>query len=1108
MELFQDRYPELVASLSKTAGAIAKLKGEAATWPQEVYSELLRRLPWLSDYEVNINLDKVDDQRGFAFGNADVTNITQRPEDEHTGAGIPHIQIPVIIAENSLKPFSVFLDGQEVLPLTEDRVREILFNPATFDLIDNNLRDPSLMDSLMPPSRSGPYMGGEYKAAADTSKNMASANGLQPQLRHLRTFLDGLTQEQQQDWARHVVVLSDLRKEGKMKEYAALSAQLRKKYPLPVSEAKTASDKTAGIPKGLSRLAPSPNSRDPRMVGAAMRHFAHVDGQQSAYDLAKGEGSKAIRHALSGRDRRREARDIFQNHTHPRGGPLKKLSFKHISEEQWSALYQNPKVQALYQKHQDWKNPEIENVVYGLASKIYGYHPKTASSFTFQQIESAVRKAVDCRFNGHSSDDTLKACDPGTLKACDPGSSNSADARVRVREMLDKEVILSKGYDSPKCWKMGWKLKSDGTAELLGSPIAVTQEWVETKTKEASVKAEALGLNIVKQASGESFEDIRRAAERAVNIKYNGEHDCDADISSVPLPAKERPPFERRMRVKEMLLDGLILSQGDYDSCKTFRLGWKLKANGEVELIGTPTPVTHKWIEATKQKEASAAGRKYKSASLLKAIALDIPQQHADAFAEKIAHDRTLQVGFKRSGIGPVLVEVFEDCERQDQNARLAKIASSILPTVSTFHKLPGGMFLVKQANVGAFNEQQAQGEMVSQEQAGEAMGPEQAQAMKPGDTATAVDDPVDPEAQEVGSLKAKPIDTFGEYKVQGTDGAEMLGWVFPNTLSWGDFAPSGVHLFTNGAVFAVQAGIAGEMVGASVNLPKGPMSGEGVFYFIEDGEAFATEPITISGSAAGPGGTPQMMATDAIGNQISITVSPGLAAPVRAGESEYAIPTTWKFMPLTNQVELFEAPEQMQKMSEYKSALGQVELSFNGAYHLRGRCGLSKISRELREDLDPVSAEFMLGLLGVDGARSKTLIKEARRRNSVKIAGLKTIQTLAEKYEEATKTAAEKVAGGLKVLELQQDLTKEAASLEDEQTVDHVLALNFISPDNLQTFIEYIPELDQTSKHIAEMLFASYLGEHSMPEKALERCMKALEETIESLKAIEHSEG
>ncbi len=789
--LFLDNLPGLDASFRKEAGFSSRLSETPENWPQELTSELLKQLPYLSDYDLNVNLSKVDPQRGFAFGYADVSNKTERPEQEHTEAGLPHIRIPLVVQERAVRPFSVFLDGKSILPLNEERVRGILFNPTTFDLSVAQPRDPSLVEPLMPPQRSGVGMGGEYKMASAQTKTAA-------------------------------------------------------------------------------------------MEGAG----GHYEGDSGVSDVVDMWLEKLKKH---------NARPIPTEDAEKVA--MVKEAFNHISKPQWDAIYKSDGIQKLVEKHGTPAHPEVTNKVYELATKTFGFHPK----------------------------------------------------------------IYSK------------------------SP--------ESKALEAKAKA---------QGQGQS------------------------------------------------------------------------------------------------QKPQT------KTASLLRAIAPTISASDRDAFIDKVASDATLRAGFRRSGISPTLIEVMDGTKYASTHEMMEDLADRIAPTAVTIQKLPGGDFFVKRANTGAFVPPQAEGEVVPGADAAEAIGQEQALAMQPGQTATAVVDPV--EEQPLFESNEKIVDEFGEWLVVDGMGNRIMGWAFPTTLAWdGNFTPEPIALFTNGSVYAFQDVIAGELVGKGTTFPNDPPRGDGVFYATEGGKAVCTAPITIGSSAMGPDGSPMFMGQDMMGNPVQIHHAEGLTTPTRVSDVEYAIPKTWRFMRLNNQTQLSQDPIQMNKAAAVRSAASEVTLSFNGSFHLNGGCGLSKLASQLTQDLDPVSAEHMLGVLGVSGTRVKSKLAEARKKGSIKIAGLKTITLFGERFREEVKTASAFIQA---LPNLRRNLIKEAAAMEDEATVDNLLALNFINPENLGIFVSYMPQLEETSEKLAEMLLSSYLGQSQLPEGAIERGMKNLEEILSSLKAIQHAEA
>lgn len=858
--LYLDRLPEQDRDFKKLAAFASRLSEQAENWPQELTSELFKQLPFLSDYDVNVNLDRVEPQRGFAFGYADVASKTERPEVEHAETGIPHIRIPLVIIERAVKPFSIFLDGELVLPLTEHRVREILFNPATFDLSTSQPRDPSLVEAMMPPQRTG-MGGGETKTASDDRKERAKR----------------------------------------------------------------------GVRAGA-------------VAGAA--------GGALGSHLSPLERMHVVDHAKN------------QTHLNVQNHPDKMV--------------------------RDWAKERLHHANVGK---------------------------------------TLRGGAKGAL--------------------IGGVTLGTVGYLTGKRSKG----KAKESSILLDIAATISER-----------DAEALGGGETKTAAAEKPSKLRRA-----------------------------------------VIGAAVTGAGLYGAHKLHVRGKKTKSIGEVakDIAAKADRDVAGW-QANVDKHFGPG--KEKKGSLLLAIASTIGERDADAFVEKVANDATLRAGFRRSGITNTLVEAFDLTKRASAGERLEALADRIEPTCITFQKLPGGDFLVKSANKNAFQQgPDAKGQVVPQEEVAEAMGPENAQAMKPGQTATAVTDPAQGAAPPAEN-KSKIIDEFCQCKVQDMMGNSLIGNCFPQSLAWdGAFTPSPIAIFTNGSVYAMQDTVAGELLGKATNLPSDAPRGDGVFYSTEGGEAICTAPVTIGSSAAGPDGLPVLMGTDSFGTQLQISMAEGLKSPQRISDVEYALPASWKFMRLNNQTQLVPDPSQMNKQASARAEGGSVTLFYNGGYHLSGGCGLEKLSADYRHDLDPVSAEFMLGVLGVDGVTAKQKVAEARKRGSVKLAGLHTITTLAERYAGATKTASALMS---KIPNLRRDLTKEAASIEDQGTVDSILSLNFINPENLATFVSYVPQLEMCGEKLAEMLLSSYLGMQELPEGAIDRAMKNLEEVIQGLKNIEHSMG
>lgn len=843
--LFLDKLPELDQEFRKEAGYTHRLSEAPENWDQEIGSELHKQLPFISDYEVNVTIDKKDPGRGFAFGYADISNRTERPEVEHEEAGIPHIRVPIVAEDRQVRPFAVFLDGERVLPMNEERVRETLFNPSTFDLSISQPRDPSLVEPLMPPQRSGIGIGGETKVASTLGGESKAPYPVDSEAipYNLRKYVGT-------PFLKRAIELE--------REDILLDTQTRK-HEKPIS--------TPSPSKEMEAV----NKR--RRVNGEKRRLLELD-------LAESVANKT------------------------------KTAYKHISDDQWKAMWQSDKIQNLLNKHGgNHKHPEILNALYETASKAYGYSPK-----------------------------------------------------VYPQSAEQKQMMMQKAQ----------------------------------------------------QAQQKSM-------------------------------AKQQ------------------------------------KAMGSAGV---------------------APGASEKKASLLEAIAPTIRETDRDRFVEKVASDSSLRAGFRRSGIASLLVDVM-DTKTASASERLETLADSISSSVVTLQKLPGGNFMVKSANVNAFvGGEQAAGQVLPFAEVAEAIGTENAKALQPGQVATVVADPIEL-AEPVEAVEYKAITEPGSYRVQGQDGKDISGWVFPNVLAWdGEFSPQSTNVFIGDKKHAINQDLVGAKLDEDVSLSSDIPKGEGVFRSA-DGQT-ATAPIEVKFGMTDSQGVHKYVGTDAFGAEISVSLVPGLKVPKKISDNEYALPHKWGFTRFGEKVDLVETAEGTDVVKNARKEKTSAVLFYNGSYHIKGGCNLDKVAADLRQDLDAVGAEFILGLLGVDGATAKMKVSEARKKSFVKLSGLKTITPLSERYQESVKTASALLS---KLPNLQRDLVKEAAALEDQGTVDKVLALNFINPENLSTFIEYLPELEETSERMAEMVLAGYLGMKEVPVSAVERSMNNMEEVIKGLKSVQNAQ-
>lgn len=423
----------------------------------------------------------------------------------------------------------------------------------------------------------------------------------------------------------------------------------------------------------------------------------------------------------------------------------------------------------------------------------------------------------------------------------------------------------------------------------------------------------------------------------------------------------------------------------------------------------------------------------------------------------------------------------------------------SIPPNVVQFTKLANGKYLMKWANTEGYAPQEQQ---VDQQQAQSLMSePDMVTRVEADGSVTVSPDAAVKQTLDTGDIKA--ADQFGLWSVQDTNGNTLVGWVFPQLLSF-DLQPLPLTLFSNGSQHALQEHVAGKLLGKSTDIPKGVPQGYGCFYYIDHGNAKAFVPMHVQSSFQRPDGGIGYTAQLDTGEQLVIYSAPELKTVQMTGEGEYAVPSTMCWLPLKAQVELVEEPQMFTK-SAFRDWTGTVELLGDaGTFSFRGPA-VAKLAQADKTFLDYRNAQFLGVALGIEPDALKTAMAQVSDgRAPTGFYGVRIITPLAEKIAEAK----QKVASALAEVDIKNfDLTKEAAILDDALTTDKVLSLGFLNAENVATFVDMLPGLEAAASRIAEMLVASRLGMKDIPEVALERLLKAMDEVILGLRRLKQKE-
>lgn len=343
-----------------------------------------------------------------------------------------------------------------------------------------------------------------------------------------------------------------------------------------------------------------------------------------------------------------------------------------------------------------------------------------------------------------------------------------------------------------------------------------------------------------------------------------------------------------------------------------------------------------------------------------------------------------------------------------------------------------------------------------------------------------------------------------GVYRVQTTAGKELLGWVMPNLIDMhGVRVP--LAAFTNGAVAAVQDEIVGSWVGSGHSIPQDTPHGTGVFYMKSPGGMDATVPVEVFGQEADMDGSESYHVRDYSGMEYKIKLVPGLRKMMAATDESNVVlmPDAARFMRIDQEspVELQKEPAALVKMAQFMAG-PQIRVWSDGERYGMELTRLPKLAQLIATDnATRDETMFALAFAGVSPQDAVDAIeKAASLREPTTFVGVQDVRLAAELVGPAL-TAGQEMAKFAS--SLRRDLLKEAAMLPDVQTVDSVLSLGFINPENVRMYVAHLPKLDRALTMVSELTLAARLGLTEIPEFAASRAARALNEVIEGLKAL-----
>jgi hypothetical protein len=342
-------------------------------------------------------------------------------------------------------------------------------------------------------------------------------------------------------------------------------------------------------------------------------------------------------------------------------------------------------------------------------------------------------------------------------------------------------------------------------------------------------------------------------------------------------------------------------------------------------------------------------------------------------------------------------------------------------------------------------------------------------------------------------------VDKAGIYRVKTQKGKELVGWVIPGLIDFdGHSLP--MTVFTNGAAASVQDEVLGSQVSTGVNLPNDDPGGTGVFYMSGENGVQATVPVTVTGNEEGTDGANILLVKTLTGGEYRLKQVPGLKKLIPASDDGMVmVPDGIKFMSLSQElaVPLVGTAGELGKTAADLAASKVTIFGDGMGYGMRFQHA-PNLAATMPKRASADEVVFMLCLAGQDSQTAHKLAKQAQI--GFAEAPVQDIQLARDTVEPAIENA--KVAGEA-VGKLRRNLVKEAAVLPDIQTVDSVLSLGFINPENLRTFVSRLPYLEKALSQTCELTLAARMGLTEVPEFAASRAARGLDDVIQGLKAL-----
>lgn len=384
----------------------------------------------------------------------------------------------------------------------------------------------------------------------------------------------------------------------------------------------------------------------------------------------------------------------------------------------------------------------------------------------------------------------------------------------------------------------------------------------------------------------------------------------------------------------------------------------------------------------------------------------------------------------------------------------------------------------------------------------------------------------------------AKNIDSFGRYGVRDRDGVLAKGWVIPNVVNFSG-AKAANKLFLGKALSAYQGRIAGIPLADDADTELAPdrmdTGKTGVLVYREGKDIFATVPFQVT-SVTIVKNLRSVGIVDLTGKQANLIITPTIdgIVPIKGDgggklvgllgpKENYFVSAKMFFIRMPKMSQVSDSPDDMKRIAADWLDVNPIKVAMqNGRYILRGaklkkyagmqtrKVGMfQKVAFDFNE-LQRHEAEFLLSSWGLPLVKCAEVLDGVKNRIELHVHHLRMPPLRGMAKEASAKDVAiAKLAASIKAPIA--DLVKIAANLEDAQSVDSVLSLGFVNPENIARFASVKSMIWETSHMLAKLLLASRLGMEDIPEESVRSAIEHLQRVIsglDRLKMLQEQEG